>query len=259
MSCFGLNTRIADLGTALTAVFYLRLMGLTAGTLVYLFLIALILGHRRPRSFERLLFFVMLALFLIYAGGLLEFNTLLQYGTPSDSARLVYQGIEALGLILLLPVLWHTHYAYDRQILRAAESRIGSAITVFFYVLAAVELGFGIHLFLAGNFSLASRLSIPLRFFIESGLAALPIIALIDTAAELHHWCGAKTQTERSLFRALFVASALAGGLLVAERWFSATSLDKSPVFLASAAVAGVVPGAILIYYCLRRNFLEFS
>ena len=56
------------------SLFYMRLIGLTAGTLVYLFLIALILGHRRPRFFERLLFFLMLSLFLMYAARLLEVN-----------------------------------------------------------------------------------------------------------------------------------------------------------------------------------------
>ena len=55
-------------------LFYVRLIALTAGTLVYLFLIALILGHRRPRLFERLLFFLVLALLAIYGGGLLQIN-----------------------------------------------------------------------------------------------------------------------------------------------------------------------------------------
>jgi hypothetical protein len=41
---------------------YIRLIALTVGTLVYLFLIALILGHRRPRLFKRLPFFLVLAL-----------------------------------------------------------------------------------------------------------------------------------------------------------------------------------------------------
>jgi len=43
-------------------LFYIRLIALTAGALVYLFLLALILGHRRPRLFERLLFFLVLSL-----------------------------------------------------------------------------------------------------------------------------------------------------------------------------------------------------
>ena len=60
----------------------LKLIGLTAGTLVYLFLLALILGHRRPRLLERLLFFLTLSLFLIYAGALLQINSEIHYGAP---------------------------------------------------------------------------------------------------------------------------------------------------------------------------------
>jgi hypothetical protein len=52
-------------------LFYLRLIGFTAGALVYPILIVLIFGHRRPRTLERLLFFLALALFLVYSGGLL--------------------------------------------------------------------------------------------------------------------------------------------------------------------------------------------
>jgi hypothetical protein len=52
--------------TLVPSLFYIRLISLTAGTLVYLFLLALILGHRRPRTFERVLFFLMLSLFLMF-------------------------------------------------------------------------------------------------------------------------------------------------------------------------------------------------
>ena len=82
-------------------LFYARLIGLTAGTLVYLFLIALILGHRRPRRFERLLFFLVLSLFAIYAGGLLQINAEIQYGSPPDVTRLFYEALIAFGLLLL--------------------------------------------------------------------------------------------------------------------------------------------------------------
>lgn len=77
---------------------YLRLFGLTAGTLVYLFLLALILGHRRPRQFERLLFFLTLSVFAIYAGGLLEINAQIQYASPPDATRLFsIEGLRPWG------------------------------------------------------------------------------------------------------------------------------------------------------------------
>ncbi len=66
----------------MSTLFYLRLVGLTAGTLVQLFWVVLILGHRRPRSFERVLFFVGLALFLFYSGSLLALNAEIYYPVP---------------------------------------------------------------------------------------------------------------------------------------------------------------------------------
>ena len=47
---------------------YIRLIGLTAGTLVQLFWMVVILGYRRQRNFERVFFFLCLALFFFTAG-----------------------------------------------------------------------------------------------------------------------------------------------------------------------------------------------
>ncbi len=82
------------------SLFYIRLISFTAGTLVYLFLLALILGHRRPRLFERLLFFVGLSMFLIYASGLLEINAMVEYGTP-PAATAMELHVIAGALVLL--------------------------------------------------------------------------------------------------------------------------------------------------------------
>src|SRR5271168_3693775 len=91
--------------TPVPSLFYIRLISLTAGTLVYLFLLALILGHRRPRLFERLLFFLNLSLFLFYAGGLLEVNAQIQYALPPDPTRLFYKALIAGGVLFLLPLM----------------------------------------------------------------------------------------------------------------------------------------------------------
>src|SRR5215469_17372140 len=100
LSCSACAARIQRLRLpGLIYLFYARLIGLTAGTLVYLFLIALILGHRRPRLLERLLFFLVLSLFLIYAGGLLQINAEIQYGTPPLATHLFSEGLAALGFL----------------------------------------------------------------------------------------------------------------------------------------------------------------
>jgi len=45
---------------------YVRLIGFTAGTLLQLFWMVVILGYRRQRNFERVFFFLCLALFFFY-------------------------------------------------------------------------------------------------------------------------------------------------------------------------------------------------
>src|SRR5260370_35289510 len=50
---------------------YIRLIGCTFGTLLQLFWMVVILGYRRQRNFERVFFFLCLALFFFYGGCLL--------------------------------------------------------------------------------------------------------------------------------------------------------------------------------------------
>src|SRR5713226_8636454 len=64
---------------AMSALLYLRLIGFAAGTLVHLFLVVLVAGYRRPRAFERVLFFLALTLFLFYSGALLGLNAEIYY------------------------------------------------------------------------------------------------------------------------------------------------------------------------------------
>ena len=61
---------------------YIRLVGFTAGTLLMLFWMVVILGYRRQRNFERVFFFLCLALFLFYGGSLLAINSEIYYAKP---------------------------------------------------------------------------------------------------------------------------------------------------------------------------------
>src|SRR5258707_12287514 len=55
---------------------YIRLIGCTFGTLLQLFWMVVILGYRRQRNFERVFFFLCLALFFFYGGVVLGFYSL---------------------------------------------------------------------------------------------------------------------------------------------------------------------------------------
>jgi signal transduction histidine kinase len=237
------------------SLFYIRLIGFTAGTLVYLFLLALILGHRRPRLFERLLFFAGLSLFLIYAGGLLEINASIQYAVPPHATRFFYQGLIALGMFLLLPLVWHTHFMYGRQVRKSPPGLWGRPLVFVFYLIALIELGLGF-LFLQGGTPLVE---IRLSYFLDAGWVALPGIALLDAAFELRDWRAATEPVERRFFRSLFAVSGLLAVLLALYRWFPTIVQRQTEAILATAILVGVLPGAVIVYFFLRHNFLEYG
>src|ERR1700752_1586683 len=86
------------------------------GVLVYLFLMVIIIGYRRPRRFERVLFFLALALFLCYAGLLLTFHAELYFqgllaGIPSAAAGML---LAAIGVCALPGLIRDAHVSYMR-------------------------------------------------------------------------------------------------------------------------------------------------
>src|SRR5205807_2395288 len=102
----------------MSALTYIRLIGFTAGTLLMLFWMVVILGYRRQRNFERVFFFLCLALFLFYAGSLLALNSQIYYAQPSPSLGNFAALVIGLGLIFLPPLLYHLHleFAETREI-----------------------------------------------------------------------------------------------------------------------------------------------
>jgi signal transduction histidine kinase len=239
------------------SLFYIRLISLTAGTLVYLFLLALILGHRRPRLFERLLFFLMLSLFLIYAGGLIEINAIIQYGTPPYATLFFYQGLMALGMYLLLPLVWHTHFAYGRQIQQSQRGMFGRPLVVMVYVVWLIELALGFAL--ARGSAPEYRLPFLATFFLQAGHRTLPAVALLDVACEARDWHAANGNVERRLFPSLFAVSGLLAVLLAVPIVLPGITPDALEAVRAATLAAGVLPGVVLGYFFLRRNFLEFG
>ena len=102
------------------ALLYIRLIGYTAGTLLQLFWTVVILGYRRQRNFERVFFFLCLALFLFYAGSLLALNSQIHYLQPPVGLNQFAIVIISTGLCMLPALLLHLHmeYAETRGMLR---------------------------------------------------------------------------------------------------------------------------------------------
>src|SRR6266404_9863864 len=118
---------------------YIRLVGFTAGTLLMLFWMVVILGYRRQRNFERVFFFLCLALFLFYGGSLLALNSQIYYHQPPAALNEFAIVIISTGLCLLPALLLHLHveYAETRGLLKSKRWKL--AVLLLFYA-ACVHL-----------------------------------------------------------------------------------------------------------------------
>jgi signal transduction histidine kinase len=98
---------------------YLRLIVLTAGTLLPFFWIVVILGHRRQRNFERIFFFLCLSLVFFFGGSLLALNGQLYYSTIPPSLAIFCWVVVCLGLWFLPALLVHlqVEYAQIRELI----------------------------------------------------------------------------------------------------------------------------------------------
>src|ERR1700739_1863440 len=104
---------------------YLRLIVLTAGTLLPFFWMVVILGHRRQRNFERIFFFLCLALVFFFGSSLLALNAPIYYTTIPMALAIFTWTVLCLGLWFLPSLLVHLHveYAQIRELLKAGNQK----------------------------------------------------------------------------------------------------------------------------------------
>jgi signal transduction histidine kinase len=251
-----------------TSLFYIRLISFTAGTLVYLFLLALILGHRRPRLFERLLFFVGLSLFLIFSSSLLEINAFVQYGNPPVATRWSYTLLRCLGFAFLPGLLIQMHLAYLKSVRGRTVSKWLDAVAGLFYVAPFAILA----LALAWERPVPP-ISIRDGFYLLAIIGSVVLIPALLVVAPIQLCVARRSEdpTERRISSWLFALSAVMLALLC---WLM--TLHVQPARLVSegqrlfnlnlayeggAAVLllAVLPGALFGYYAIRENFLGFG
>ena len=98
---------------------YLRLIVLTAGTLLPFFWIVVILGHRRQRNFERIFFFLCLSMVFFFGASLLALNAQLYYSAIPPGLATFSWTVSCIGLWFLPALLLHLHveYAQIREML----------------------------------------------------------------------------------------------------------------------------------------------
>jgi signal transduction histidine kinase len=104
---------------------YLRLIILTAGTLLPLFWLVVILGHRRQRNFERVFFFLCLALIFFFGASLFALNAQLYYTTVPPFLGIFSWTVLCMGLWFLPSLLVHLHveYAQIRELLAGSSEK----------------------------------------------------------------------------------------------------------------------------------------
>jgi signal transduction histidine kinase len=93
-------------------ILYFRLVVLTAGTLLPFFWMVVILGHRRQRNFERVFFFLCLALTCFFGSSLLALNAELHYSSPPPGLVRFAWTFLCLGLWFIPPLVVHVHGEY---------------------------------------------------------------------------------------------------------------------------------------------------
>jgi signal transduction histidine kinase len=124
---------VIDGADSMDSLIYIRLIGLTFGTLTQLFWMVVILGYRRQRNFERVFFFLCLALFLFYGGSLLALNAQIHYDETPAGLQGFAIAVTTIGLCLVPALLMHLHmeFAETRGLLHS--KRWKAVVAVFFY------------------------------------------------------------------------------------------------------------------------------
>jgi signal transduction histidine kinase len=139
---------------------YLRLIVLTAGTLLPFFWIVVILGHRRQRNFERIFFFLCLSMVCFFGASLLALNAQLYYSTIPPGLANFSWTVLCLGLWFLPTLLLHLHveYAQVREMLRSGRRKwlwlvaaYGPAILLSPMLYGALRLRSGFSFLLPSN------------------------------------------------------------------------------------------------------------
>jgi hypothetical protein len=255
------------------ALFYLRLIGLTAGTVVYLFLVALIMGQRRPRALEWLLFFLVLGLFCIYAGGLLEMNARIEYVFAPDPMRLLYSSLIMLGLLFVPALMVHSHLQFYEMAAPSTVPRWAKVLVLApLYVAPALS-------FCATFFEPRTPARIGLRFGPRFG----PLDQITPRLVRYFPWTPEATyifvaillslaidlgvlnlkpklaDADRQFFKWLVGVSAAAMGLLLVVQLDRQLETPQIEAVNVALILVCVLPGVLFGFYALRHSLLEFG
>src|ERR1700722_4247317 len=236
---------------------YIRLIGLTAGTLAQLFWMVVILGYRRQRNFERVFFFLCLALFLFYSGSLLALNAQIYYPVPPALLESSAIALLGAGLCLLPPLLIHLHleFAETRELLKSRAGKrlvlFAAYIPILYFALRVfrqIATAPGFDFLNPGNaLGRGYGVWLGLALLLSAGWEVLFALRAPDRRQGQFH----------GLLAGLFAAGAAPGVYL--HGLGGALSPNSSSGISTALAWLAIPPSAILIYLVQRFNFLQIG
>jgi len=236
---------------------YVRLVGFTLGTLLMLFWMVVILGYRRQRNFERVFFFLCLALFLFYSGSLLAINAQIYYTQPSAALETFAAGLICVGLTFLPPLLFHLHIEFAEVRGLATAGRL-MVVTLGLMYLPAIYFALVRvpDVLRNGHFDFG----IPGNSLGRWYLLWLVIVAALGSAWEIRLAHATRVKAE-ALFHRLLAALLALLIVLVAMIHFIPTRLDQSAreVLGTVLALLPLAALSVLIYLVQRHNFLNIG
>jgi len=244
-----------DVAYGLTPLAVTKLVVYTFGTLIHLFLMVLILGNRRLRRLEWLLFALMAALFMWYAGNLLALNIGLHYG----AGRAVLSGfsctVSIVGFIAAVPLLVHVQAEY---LAAFVPIRFWQRLLVATFYLPVMLCPWIVGRLLRGlGWEPLVALGSPVRLLVLWAVAALLFSVGVNVYLNLH-----RRAVDPTLARFHGYLAGLQGGLALG--WAIAYLPHALPpmgglggYFPTGLMAVGILPSGLVAYSIFRYNFLD--
>jgi signal transduction histidine kinase len=236
--------------------FYVRLVVLTAGTLLPFFWMVVVLGHRRQRNFERIFFFLCLALTCFFGSSLLALNAQLFYVAPPPALLRFAWTFLCLGLFFIPPLVLHMHaeYAWVRGLLGVSRRYLW--LLVAWLPAAALAPNLWRSLTLARNVDF-QRPTHLLGFGYQIYLVLTIVAAAVWQRYFARH---APDDEQKNFHQGMLRALAILSAFLIVAIWQqwkygvgASTELDEVTLGLALA------PFVVLILDVKRFNFLQIA
>jgi signal transduction histidine kinase len=244
-----------DVAYGLTPLVAAKLVVYTFGTLIHLFLMVLILGNRRLRRLEWLLFSLMSALFLWYSGNLLALNIGLYGGAVPPILSGFCRTISILGFMVAVPVLVHVQTDYCASFI---PIRFSKRLLVACFDLPVMFCPWIVGRLLSqpGVEPLVA-ISSSMRPLVLWAAAALIYAAGVNGYLHLH-----RRTADPTLARILGYLAGLQGllglGWAIAYLTHAAPAVGGLGGYLPTGLMlAGIFPSGLLGYSLFRYNFLD--